>query len=80
MPQRDHYIPGVPCWVDTGQPDPEASLDFYRGLFGWEFEDVMPADSEGSYYIGRLHGRDVAAVGRSRPAARPWRAGTPTSR
>ena len=42
MPERDGYIPGVPCWVDTGQPDPVAAVDFYRGLFGWEFEDVMP--------------------------------------
>ena len=22
MPERDGYIPGVPCWVDTSQPDP----------------------------------------------------------
>ena len=42
MPERDRYIPGVPCWVDTSQPDPEAAVDFYSGLFGWEFEDVMP--------------------------------------
>src|SRR5262249_55558958 len=35
MPERDGYIPGVPCWVDTSQPDPEAALDFYGGLFGW---------------------------------------------
>ena len=48
MPERDGYIPGVPCWVDTSQPDPEAALDFYGGLFGWEFEDVMPAGSEAS--------------------------------
>ena len=25
MPERDGYIPGVPCWVDTSQPDPEAA-------------------------------------------------------
>ena len=71
MPERDHYIPGVPCWVDTSQPDPEASLDFYRGLFGWEFEDVMPPDSEGRYFIGRLHGGDVAAVGSLPPGGPP---------
>jgi predicted enzyme related to lactoylglutathione lyase len=63
MPERDGYIPGVPCWVDTSQPDPEAAVDFYRGLFGWEFEDVMPPDSEGKYFIARLRGGDVAAVG-----------------
>jgi predicted enzyme related to lactoylglutathione lyase len=63
MPERDGYIPGVPCWVDTSEPDPEAALPFYRDLFGWEFEDVMPEGSEGRYFIGRLRGGDVAAVG-----------------
>ena len=63
MPQRDGYIPGVPCWVDTSQPDPVAAVDFYGGLFGWEFEDVMSPGSEGKYFIARLHGDEVAAVG-----------------
>jgi predicted enzyme related to lactoylglutathione lyase len=70
MPDRNGYIPGVPCWVDTSQPDPEAAADFYRGLFGWEFEDVMPPGSEGKYFIARLRGGDVAAVG-STPEAVP---------
>jgi uncharacterized protein len=77
MPQRDGYIPGVPCWVDLSEPDPEAALEFYGGLFGWEFEDVMPPSSEGDYFIargraasssifdtsGELRSGDVAAIG-----------------
>jgi len=63
MPQRDGYIPGVPCWIDTSQPDPEAAVAFYRALFGWEFEDAMPPGSPGRYFMARLHGGDVAAVG-----------------
>jgi hypothetical protein len=63
MSERDGYIPGVPCWVDTSQPDPQAALPFYSGLFGWEFENAMPEGSEGSYFIGRIRGGDVAAVG-----------------
>ncbi|TCO45692.1 hypothetical protein EV646_108315 [Kribbella antiqua] len=84
MPQRDGYIPGVPCWVDVSQPDPEAALAFYGGLFGWEFEDVMPPDSAGRYFIargeaasssifdtsGELRSGDVAAI-RSIPEAAP---------
>src|SRR5918994_3957190 len=70
MPERDHYIPGVPCWVDTSQPYPEASLDFYSGLFGWEFENVMPAEAPGEYFMARMRGGDVAAVG-SAPEAMP---------
>lgn len=63
MPERDGYIPGVPCWVDTSQPDPEAAVAFYGELFGWEFEDVMPPGSEGRYFIARIRGGEVAAVG-----------------
>ena len=76
IPERDGYIPGVPCAVDTGQPDPEAAVDFYRGLFGWEFEDVMPPDSGTSYFVARLHGLDVAAVGSipdGAPQTATWR-------
>ncbi len=63
MPDRDGYIPGVPCWVDSTQPDPEATLPFYRGLFGWEFEDAMPEGSVQKYFMARIGGGDVAAVG-----------------
>jgi predicted enzyme related to lactoylglutathione lyase len=63
MPERDGYLPGVPCWVDTSQPDPDAAVAFYRGLFGWDLENTMPPDSPGKYFIARLRGGDVAAVG-----------------
>jgi predicted enzyme related to lactoylglutathione lyase len=63
VPERDGYIPGVPCWIDTSQPDPEAALPFYRDLFGWVFEDVMPEGSDEKYFIARIRGGDVAAVG-----------------
>jgi predicted enzyme related to lactoylglutathione lyase len=62
MPERDGYIAGVPCWVDTSQPDPDAAAEFYGGLFGWEFEDAMPAVGPGRYLLARLRGGDVAAV------------------
>jgi len=70
MGEQDRYIPGVPCWIDTTQPDPEAAAAFYGGLFGWEFEDVMPPGSPGRYYVGRIDGGDVAAVG-SQPEGAP---------
>jgi uncharacterized protein len=62
MPDRDGYLPGVPCWVDTSQPDPEAAVAFYGDLFGWEFEDVMPPGSGASYFTARIRGGDVAAI------------------
>jgi hypothetical protein len=70
MPERNGYIPGVPCWVDTSQPDPEAAVDFYGGLFGWEFQDMTRGGSEGTYFIARCE-----TTGWSRPR----RCGTPTS-
>lgn len=63
MPERDGYMPGVPCWIDTSQPDPEAATKFYGGLFGWEFENVLPPESGAKYFIARLRGLDAAAVG-----------------
>jgi uncharacterized protein len=61
--ERDAYPPGVPCWVDTSQPDPEAAASFYAGLFGWEFEERMADGSDEPYRVGQLRGRDVAGVG-----------------
>jgi len=61
--------------VDTSQPDPEAAVAFYGELFGWEFEDVMPPGSESRYFIARIRGGDVAAVGsvpEGAPPAAMW--------
>jgi hypothetical protein len=71
MKPRDEYPEGVTCWVDTDLPDPEAATEFYGGLFGWKFEDRMPADQEGHYFVAQLSGLDVAAVG-SRPDGATW--------
>lgn len=75
MMERDTYPPGVPCWVDTAQPDVEVALAFYRGVFGWEFvgPGPMPPDPAGQYFVARIRGLDVAGVS-SQPQD-----GTPTS-
>lgn len=72
---QDRYIPGVPCWVDTNQPEPEAATDFYRGLFGWELEDEMPPESGAHYFAARIRGRDAAAISsvpEGAPAIATW--------
>lgn len=71
MSEQDRYIPGVPCWIDTSQADPDAAADFYGGLFGWEFEDVMPPGSPGKYLIGRIGGGDVGAIGSQQEGSPP---------
>lgn len=62
MDQREDYPAGVPCFIDTGRKSPQSAMDFYGGLFGWEFEDVSPAGAP-SYFFARLNGLVVAAVG-----------------
>src|SRR5262249_13930791 len=74
--ERPEYPPGVPCWIDTAQPDPDAATLFYGGLFGWEFENHMPAGAPGKYFMARLHGRDVAAVGSQPEGGPPMPVGT----
>ena len=71
MPDRDGYPPGVPCWVDTSQPDPDAAAEFYGGLFGWELEDTMPEGAEARYLMARMRGRDAAAISSPPQAAPP---------
>lgn len=62
---RESYPAGVPCWIETLQPDVTAALDFYGSLFGWEFRGAvpMPGASPGQYFVARLGGRDVAGIG-----------------
>lgn len=57
MPERNGYVPGVPCWVDASEPDPEAALGFYGALLGWEFEDTMPPGAGASYFVARTETR-----------------------
>jgi predicted enzyme related to lactoylglutathione lyase len=72
MTTRDDYPAGAPCWVDTLQPDPRASVQFYGALFGWSFDEpaAMPDGLEGRYFAARLAGRLVTGIGQA-PAASP---------
>jgi predicted enzyme related to lactoylglutathione lyase len=67
---RASYPEGVPCWSDTGHPDPAAVVDFYRGVFGWALDDRMPPEAPGHYFMATLDGALVAAIG-SRPDDAP---------
>lgn len=73
MSTRDRYPAGVPCFVDTLTGDLEATKRFYTGIFGWEFAGpgAMPDDPPGEYYVARVGGDDVAAVGTLPASALP---------
>jgi uncharacterized protein len=72
MTDERSYPAGVPCWVDTDQPDVDAARDFYAGLFGWEFSDAIPADAPGTYLIATLDGAAAAAIGPADQATAAW--------
>jgi uncharacterized protein len=75
MPERDGFPPGVPAWIDTAQPDVDAALAFYGGLFGWAFEERGASDPNGRYVVASLDGKTVgaiAAVGAGQPATPAW--------
>ncbi len=65
MSMPDEYLAGVPCWIETFQPDPRAALDFYGSLFGWEFSapGPLPGGLPGEYFVARVDGRAVAGIG-----------------
>ncbi|MBV9417797.1 MAG: hypothetical protein JO363_22625 [Solirubrobacterales bacterium] len=69
--ERDGYEHGVPCWVDTWQEDGDAAARFYAGVFGWEVEKGASAGTDTRYYMCRLRGRDVAAIGSPPPTGSP---------
>jgi predicted enzyme related to lactoylglutathione lyase len=60
---RTGYPPGVPCWIDVMQPDPDATMAFYGGLFGWTFEVRTPPEAPSRYAYALLDGGIVAGVG-----------------
>jgi uncharacterized protein len=68
MSERTDYPPGVPCWVDTLQPDPDAATNFYGDLMGWTSEGPGPMPGGGKYFVARFRGRDVAGIGSQPPA------------
>src|SRR5205814_7289760 len=73
--ERDGYQHGVPCWVDTWQDDLDTAATFYAGVFGWDVEKGTPPGRDTRYYMCRLRGSDVAAIGSPPPVGRPpaWR-------
>lgn len=64
MSRRDRYAPGVPCWVDTTQPDVDVATGFYADLFGWEITGpgAMPGDPPGRYHVACVGGDEVAGI------------------
>jgi predicted enzyme related to lactoylglutathione lyase len=61
------YAQGTPAWVDMMTTDRRATTDFYRGLFGWDYE-VGPPET-GNYTMALVRGKPVAGFGEMPPDA-----------
>lgn len=67
-------LPGRPLWIDLTTHDTDGAREFYRELFGWEFED-QGADF-GHYAIitkdgGRVGGLMTSMMGQEGPTSEP---------
>jgi predicted enzyme related to lactoylglutathione lyase len=60
MPHVDSYPAGVPCWVETLQPDLAAAMRFYAGVFGWTM--VVDDEDRPTYAVASLRGQEVAGI------------------
>jgi len=56
------YPAGVPCWVETLQPDARGALEFYSRLFGWDLAGPGPMPGGGEYFVAQIEGDDVAGI------------------
>ncbi|MFC8585195.1 VOC family protein [Streptomyces sp. NPDC057217] len=62
MTEATRRPPGTPCWVSLMVHGLDATQEFYRALFGWEF--VPGPEQLGPYVRALLGGREVAGIGR----------------
>jgi predicted enzyme related to lactoylglutathione lyase len=57
------------CWADLGTTDVAGARRFYSELLGWTLDD-LPMEGSGTYVLGRLRGRSVAAFYELSPQGR----------
>src|SRR5687767_13536851 len=63
MLEREGFVHGVPCWIDSGRRNGDAAMEFYSKLFGWEFTNLAPPDMPGGYFAAKKDGKLVGAIG-----------------
>jgi uncharacterized protein len=67
MSERDGFQAGVPCWVDTWQPDIDRAVAYYTALFSWEAEETSPPGAERRHFMMSMRGRRVTGIGSPPP-------------
>lgn len=61
MGTRDRYDEGIFCWVELATRDASAAKQFYKALFGWQFQD-FPMEEGNPYAMAFKGERSVAAL------------------
>ncbi len=61
MGVMEKHAAGTVCWAELATRDTDGAKRFYRGLFGWELED-LPIGGGAFYTMARLQGLDAAAL------------------
>jgi len=61
MQEAPKHTPGSFCWVEIGTTDAGAAKNFYRELFGWDYEDGE-AGPDMIYTMIKLNGKDVGGL------------------
>lgn len=70
MIQRTSYPAGMPCWTDLQADDVAAAKEFYRQLFGWDYDD-RPTPTGDSYALALIGSDVVAAIAPKSPMQPP---------
>ena len=63
--------PGRCAWNELNTPDAAAQLDFYAGVFGWNYGFEMPMPGDHIYKFINLDGTDIGAIGSMMPPGFP---------
>lgn len=61
MAEIKEYAPGQPSWIDLQSSDPDKGEQFYRGLFGWDVQNL--GEEAGNYRFFLKDGKMVAGGG-----------------
>lgn len=70
MPTYTKHTPGTTSWIDLATPDQDGAKSFYADLFGWTYEDIPIAGTDGQavYTMASLGGETVAGIFAQPPA------------
>ena len=67
-----HYLQGVPCWIDTEQPDPKRARHFYTRLLQWTTDLATASDDPSRYFTAALDGLTAGGIGSATGSQARW--------